>query len=416
MLGAVPARVRDAETYLRELGEELLVADRNPFTFERLPRVAEILEVAGVLEADVAARVVAEYATAVRLRGDAWRRPAQAAVAVPLAHLRVVTGPWELSAASPPIVVERVQLAEDRFTFEAHGFLAPGGPSHPRPAGASGSPVPASFAVADATGTRATATSAGGGWSSHTWESRFESSTPLALTTAWVEIAGQRIDFPPARDTTATAWVEDLPTEQDAALGALWHALAGDVVARHRLERRATEDAVEALIATGARVSDDPALAQLRWASAAISGAGGRPGPLPPPWSAWLRRRSRGDGPAGRLSLAVRLEDVDSTNLRFDALASSEEGFSLRLAASPGSEILSHPGMRRRLVFWAEDDRGNVYLGGPGNSSGSAEMAEGEVEFTGPLDPAARLLRLLPTGRRRRGVVEIPLDDLIASR
>ena len=56
MLSVVPATVRDAETYLRELGEELLVAERAPFSFERLPRVEEILEVAGVLEPDVTAR------------------------------------------------------------------------------------------------------------------------------------------------------------------------------------------------------------------------------------------------------------------------------------------------------------------------------------------------------------------------
>ena len=418
MLGAVPARVRDAETYLRELGEELLVAERHPFSFERLPRVAEILEVAGVLGADVGARVVAEYATAFRLRGYAGLWPAQttAPVAVPLAHVRVIAGPWEVRTTSPPLVVERVQLGEDRFSFEAHGFIAPGAPSHRGLAAAHGSPVPASFTVADATGTSATATSAGGGWSSHTWESRFASSTPLEPTTAWIEIAGQRIDLPPATDTTAEARVEDLPAEQDAVLAALWHALAGDAVARHRMGRGAVEDGVEALVATGARPSDDQALEELGRVWAAISGTGGPPGPLPPPWSVWQRRRSRADGPVGQLSLAVRLEDIDGCNLRLDALHSNKEGFSVQLAASPGTVILSHPGMRRQLVFWAEDDRGNVYLGAPGNNGGSAEMAEGEVELTGPLDPAARRLRLLPTGRRRRGVVEVPLDDLMASR
>ncbi len=417
MLGAVPAPARDAETYLRELGEELLVAERHPFTFERLPRVAEILEAAGVLDPGVTARVVAEYATAFRLRGNGWRGLAQAngAVAVPLAHVRVVAGPWEVTTTSPPFVVERVQLGEDHVSFEAHGFLAPGAPSGRAPAAAPGSPVPASFTVADATGTAATATNAGGGWSSHSWESRFASSTPLDPATPWIEIAGQRIDLPPERHTTAAAWVEDIPVG-DAVQGALWHTLAGDVVGRHRMDRGALEDAVEALVATGARPADDPVLEELGRVSAAISGTGGRSGPLPPPWSAWLRRRSRADGPVGQLSLAVGLEDIDGCNLRLDALRSNAEGFSLRLAASPGTVILGHPGMRRSLVFWAEDDRGNAYLGGPGNNGGGGEKAEGDVEFTGPLDPTARLLRLLPTGQHRRGVVEVPLDELVASR
>lgn len=417
MLGVVPAPVRDAETYLRELGEELLVAERHPFSFERLPRVAEILEAAGVLEAGVTARVLAEYATAFRLRGQGWRGPvpANGAVAVPLAHVRVVVGPWEVTTTSPPFVVERVQLGEEQVSFEAHGFLAPSPPSHRGPAAAHGSPVPASFTVADATGATATATNAGGGWSSHSWESRFASSTPLDPATAWIEIAGQRIDLPAERHTTAAAWVEDIPVG-DAVQGALWHILAGDVVGRHRIERGALEDAVEALVATGARRAEDPVLEELGRVSAAISGPGGRAGALPLPWSAWLRRRSRADGPVGQLSLAVGLEDVDGCNLRLDALHSNAEGFSLRLAASPGTVILSHPGMARSLVFWAEDDRGNVYLGGPGNNGGGGDKAEGDVEYTGPLDPAARLLRLLLTGQRRRGVVEMPLDELVASR
>ena len=262
MLGVVPAPVRDAETYLRELGEELLVAERHPFSFERLPRVAEILEAAGVLEADVTARVLAEYATAFRLRGNGWRGPAQAngAVAVPLAHVRVVAGPWEVTTTSPPIVVERVQLGEDHVSFEAHGFLAPGAPSGRGPAAVPGSPVPASFTVADATGTTAAATNARASWTSHSWESRFASSTPLDPATAWIEIAGQRIDLPPDRHTTAAAWVEDLPADDDPVLAALWHELAGDLVGRHHVDRGGFEDAAEALVATGGRLADDPVL------------------------------------------------------------------------------------------------------------------------------------------------------------
>lgn len=172
------------------------------------------------------------------------------------------------------------------------------------------------------------------------------------------------------------------------------------------------DDALNALLATGARHADDRTIEETRRVQAALSRPGGNRSSLPPPWSMWHRRRGRTDGPVGQLPLAADLEDLEGCNLRFDALQSREDGFSVQLAASPGMVILDHPRWRRRLIFWVEDERGNAYLGIPDQASGSEEMAEGELEFSGPIDPTARLLRLLPTGRKRRGVVEISLDRL----
>jgi hypothetical protein len=41
--------------------------------------------------------------------------------------------------------------------------------------------------------------------------------------------------------------------------------------------------------------------------------------------------------------------------------------------------------------------------------SGGDERGRGEVEFTGPLDPRARRLELLPTTEASRGVISFPL-------
>jgi hypothetical protein len=53
-----------------------------------------------------------------------------------------------------------------------------------------------------------------------------------------------------------------------------------------------------------------------------------------------------------------------------------------------------------------------MYLGSQENYGSSDDLAQGNIGFTGPLDPKARRLSLLPTGRSERGVVSVPLDGL----
>jgi hypothetical protein len=64
------------------------------------------------------------------------------------------------------------------------------------------------------------------------------------------------------------------------------------------------------------------------------------------------------------------------------------------------------------IQWWAEDDRQNIYLGAQENYGSSGDLAQGNIGFSGPLDPKARRLSLLPTGRNERGVVTISLDSL----
>lgn len=419
----VQPQVRDAETYLREKGEELLLGgDDVPWAFQRLPRIARILEVAGALDPAVGAKVLEEYLTAFRLRGQGrfWTTPVTTPAAVPLTQSRVVAGSWEVKGGPAPVVVELVQFATDGFSFNAHGFIPPGHQTR-RGSGLGQSPVPASFTVADVTGTTVVTTGGRGHWSDRYWGSTFESSTPLDPATPWIEVDGQRIDLPSPPALTAKTWVEDLSADEDPLRAELRWALARDATEPRGPGMRELEEAVEALVATGARRDDDPAVEEARQVWSAVSRnrrrSGGRRGTLPPPWSAWQRRRTRTDGPVGQLPVGAYVEDLEGCNLRFDVLHSHQDGFSLQLAASPGTVILGHgPVSDRELLFWAEDERGNVYLGLPGSNGGSHEMVEGLLEFTGPLDPNARRLRLLPTGRKRRGVVEIPLDGLTANR
>jgi len=418
MLGAVPATPYDPETYLRSVGEEIVLHDPgNMWTSQRMPRVAEVLEAAGALAPDLAAKVLAEYATAFRLRGDArfWASVPRQAPLVALEPARVVLGPWEVKTGTSPVVVEQLRFATGSFSFKAHGFTTTAGVGRRRPGRGGRSPVPASLTVTGPNVTTAIAASSGAsGWSDKAWNATFEVQTPLDPAMPWIGIAGSRIELPAAVDVAAEAWVEDVPAGEDPVRALLLWALARDATEAHGQDFSGLDEAVETLVATGIRPADDPALDEVRRVRDTISGAGSRRTSLLAPWSAWLRRRTRTDGRVGQLPLSVLLEDVEGCNLRFDALWSREDGFTLQLAVSPGTELLGHHplGSRRRLVFWGEDDRANIYLGQPGNNGGSWEMVEGEVTFTGPLDPGARLLRILPTGRRRRGVIEVPLDEL----
>lgn len=419
MLGVVPGSATDAETYLRAVGEDLLLAgQRSMGTLHRLPRIAEVLEAAGALDPDTSARVLAEYATAFRLRGGRfWATQYRQAPTVALEQAHVVLGPWEVKAGPSPLVVDQIRFATDGFSFKAHGVTALAGRGSPRSPARRHSPVPTSLTVTHPTGTSVAATSGPSRWTRGAWEATFESQTPLDPATPWVEIAGGRIALPSTKEVTAEAWVEDIPAGDDPVRAQLLWALAHDLTEPHGPNFEELDETIEVLVATGTRPADHPSVDEVRRVRETIAGSGGRHSSLPAPWSAWLRRRNRTDGVAGQLPVFAHLEDVEGCNLRFDALWSRENGFTLQLAVSPGTEVLgSHAGTRRGLVFWAEDDRSNAYLGQLGSDGGSWEMSEGQLGFTGPLDPAARILRILPTGHQRRGVVEIPLDGLAESR
>ena len=65
--------------------------------------------------------------------------------------------------------------------------------------------------------------------------------------------------------------------------------------------------------------------------------------------------------------------------------------------------------MSRSCPGWA-DDRGHHYLGRPGEWQFSEERSGGQIEFWPALDPAARMLDIMPTTMAARAVIRVPLD------
>jgi hypothetical protein len=62
------------------------------------------------------------------------------------------------------------------------------------------------------------------------------------------------------------------------------------------------------------------------------------------------------------------------------------------------------------VAWWAADDRGQHYLGQQGDWHSGPDRSGGQIEFWPALDPAARVLDIMPTTMAARAVVRVPLE------
>jgi hypothetical protein len=173
------------------------------------------------------------------------------------------------------------------------------------------------------------------------------------------------------------------------------------------------DDAVQALVATGALESDDRRVLDANRVLAAMVKEATTPD-LPEPWGTLTLRMGKSDGRVGRLAIGTVVDSLEGCSIRFDALSSHERGFSVDLAVSPGWALMSRRGsLKASLVeWWAEDDRENVYLLLSTTSGGSPQMVTGTISSRAPIDPESHELRLLPTCAHERAVVTVPLAPL----
>ncbi len=253
-----------------------------------------------------------------------------------------------------------------------------------------------------------------GGGGDSAWDGEFGASPGLAEETAWIEVLGERVELPAAPSPPAETWVEPLGG-QDPALAYLWARVAA-LTQFHATPN--VESSIEALVAAGSLAPGDPALAEVRDVAAQLSGRGsrargaGRPGPLPEPWRSLLARRGQAGGPEGLVVAGVTAPEFDGITVAVLAVRSAEEGFSADVETVPG---LQHwPVFRRAvdepiLAWWAADDRGHHYLGRPGSWHSGPDHGGGQIEFWPALDPAARVLDIMPTTMTARAVIRVPL-------
>ena len=139
---------------------------------------------------------------------------------------------------------------------------------------------------------------------------------------------------------------------------------------------------------------------------------GGNAAP-PEPWRSMLARRGQAGGPEGLVVVGATTPPLGGFTLAVLALRSTDEQFSADVESVPGlphwhwgSGAVDGP----LLAWWAADDRGHHYLGQQGQWQSSEDRSGGQIEFWPALDPAARVLDIMPTTMTGRAVIRVPLD------
>ena len=436
----------DAELYLRLTGERALLepaADDGRPDDSPLSTAAHALVAVGALTAGVAQAIADDYGLALAYRGGEpahvrhvrARRAAQHATPAPaLGPLRAVPCHRLIEQPWGQLFLSYVVLSDEVTVL--HATMRPAsGPSGQRTAGAHrgrlvrggrvgglgprgpggrvvGQGLPRQLAVTDDRGTTSTASFSGGG-SDDEWRGRFEASPPLAPGTAWIEVLGERIGLPSAPSAGVQVRVEPLP-DADLAHRYLWARLAS-LAEFHSPD--AMETSIQALVAAGALKADDPVTGEVRAVARGLFGgsgtASGTNAVLPEPWRSMLARRGRAGGPQGLAVAGATTPPLGGFMVALLAVRSTDERFYADVETVPGLPHWHWPSGvvdRPLLAWWAADDRGHQYLGGQEEWHFSEERSGGQIEFWPALDPAARVLDIMPTTMTARAVIRVPLD------
>ena len=416
------------EAYLRLACERLLLSrsrqSGSPQGGE-LVSIGRALVAGGLLDKEQVEAVLEEYSLAFGLReqGGWWRvhrMHIPEAEGQRLSAQRVVVCNLAFGA-DRHMTLERVVFGDDAAHLDLSGVGPPNQaratmPFRPRQMargrmGLGGLAQGRVLTVRDDQGTTASASFGRGGSGGREWHGRFTTDKPLSAGTAWIEIDGARLALPERRPAADVRIEAVDPTDPVRSM------LYGEILGSGHMhgDDVSVDVAIEALVATGALRRDDAIVGEVQRVATAFTSGRTTPN-LPPLWAALLRRMSKSDGPAGTLTIGSVVESLEKCSIRFDSLTSEEDSFSVAVAVSPGWPLLMHfPGFRldrSPINWWAEDDRNNTYVFVAGNNGGSDGIAEGTIHSMAPLDPKAKVLRLLPTGTSERAVVTIPLVDL----
>lgn len=412
----------DAELYLR-LVEERTLLDQTQ-SRGRAPwdqpgsEVAAALVAVDVLDAELAQEIVDEYALAQglragghqihqmqRMRGFTQTPGRRVALTAP----RVVATGWTFEPEWGRVRVHYVSLG-DRNTSLAITATesSPGLLMHAR--GPGGMPI-TQPQLTDDRGTTEVAHFGGGGGGGG-YSGRLVTQRPLSKTTRWIDMGEGRIDIGDA-EPSASSLVESLPAMNPAARH-IWRRL-GTFRHRHFGSGSAIDMTIEAFVAAGVLVADDPLIAEARQVSSALSGIPNAGGNLSEPWASLIAGAHRQDGPTGAVALSVVTEPVDGTVVCAEGLISTPDSFQVSLSISPGEPLASHPfhtGIKDVALAWsAEDDRGNHHVGSTNGWGGSPDLSEGTIEFWPPIHREARELKLMATAATERAVITVALPD-----
>jgi hypothetical protein len=108
----------------------------------------------------------------------------------------------------------------------------------------------------------------------------------------------------------------------------------------------------------------------------------------------------------------VTTPEFDGITIAVLAVRSAAEGFSADVETVPGLRHwrMFHTAVDEpTLAWWAADDLGHHYLGRHGSWHSSPDHGGGQIEFWPALDPAAKMLDIMPTTMTTRAVIRVPL-------
>ncbi len=261
-----------------------------------------------------------------------------------------------------------------------------------------------------------------GGGSDEHWEGTFRLRPAPPEDARWLDItlpgaAPLRVFLDPA--PAAATSTKELPASEAAeryldglALQELHDACTGD-----RRSRRDLAGALSGLLGAGALAADSPALARLGAVTSRVRPAKAPhhvpPEVLPDDWECVLRRRRARNGPVGVIPFAAVLPEVDGACCAVLRIASERDAATIDVYARgwPWRHSLM-PGVDDGAFFWtARDDLGGFYVasseGGSRSSHGEAELA---LDFRPAINPRARELQIILTGKTGEVAVTVPLN------
>ena len=413
----------DAELYLRLEGERQLLGhdEQQGHRVSPLELPAQALAAAGVIEPEVALRVLADYSTAERLRIGERRfyqplprrrrrrggRLGRQRVAVLDREIRFEGGTLVLRdiRITARGAVVRFHWQRDRAQTSGQGVVLAGMHEFPW-----GQRAPA---VIDDRGNRPAVSSGSGGGDDEHWEGTLDLGGPFTQDTAWIEVEGTRIMLDPrtaAYEIAIEPLIEQTPLER-----VLWRRLA---VGQHMFDRGADlEPALTALLAAGAVDPDSTMLRDLRAVAAALPNYPGHPhrtqtrrlSRLPQPWRSLLQRLGKDDGPIRSLVVGAVTPEFDGIQVAAHRVSSDRTSFEVEFEVAP--DVLSTTFTELPVAWWARDDLANSYLGSPHSWGASRDRAEGTLRFWPALHPNAKLLELVATADHHCAVISISMTD-----
>jgi len=415
----VAGRPFDPELYLRRAGELAVLDsldDHQVREDAELVQTAASLVTVGALSEERAQEIVDEYTLALSLRGSGhfgltWRRsirpPRGAPEALDAPTVRSCRDPVDPSPGAPQVLYAAFYPDSTSVAITVEQ-TASRGTRHSPPASLGG--LGNALTITDDQGTSRPALFAGHGNGSR-FTGQLRTQGPLSASTAWIELDGDRTELADTVEPPPVA-IEKL-AERSPAVDYLWGCLS---VGRHGFPvptygSHVLDAAIRTMVDAGALDPEAPELDRLRAVERAMAGEGEWDA-LPEPWASLMTGRSRHDGPSGIVPFGI-VTSVDGTHISIEALRFHEGTMETHVVVSPDITHLWGPfSMQVRqspIRWWAEDDRGNAYLGGPGSWGGGGTRGEGTIRYWPSLYPDATMLHLMPTGNRERAVITVEL-------